>query len=62
MAELLTKQEMAARLRVSPATVLLWARNGRIPVIRINERTLRYDENAVLESLRHGRMEGRGHE
>ncbi len=59
MAELLTKTEMAERLRVSPATVLLWARYGRIPVVRVNARTLRYDESAVFDSLRRG-AEGAG--
>lgn len=58
MGELLTKSEMAERLRVSPATVVLWARAGRIPVLRINSRTYRYDEDAVLNSLRQVKTQG----
>jgi len=58
MAELLTKREMAERLRVSPQTVLLWGRSGRIPVVRVNTRTLRYDPDAIIEALRRGRTEG----
>jgi excisionase family DNA binding protein len=52
MAELLTKQEIAARLRVSPATILEWVHCGRIPAVRVNARVLRYDEAAVLDALR----------
>ena len=49
--ELLTTQELATRLRVSPETVRGWARRGLIPTLRISPKVIRYDLAAVLAAL-----------
>jgi len=51
MSELLTANELAARLRVRPRTVQLWARRGRIPVVRFSPKVIRYDLATVLSAL-----------
>jgi excisionase family DNA binding protein len=52
MDEFLTCKELAARLRVQPATVLEWARKGKIPSIHIGHKTLRFDFAAVVQTIR----------
>lgn len=49
--ELLTGRELAKRLRVAPETILEWVRDGRIPVVRLSRKTLRYSAEAVLTAL-----------
>lgn len=49
--ELLTAQELAKRLRVSPETVRAWARRGHIPTLRLSRKALRYNLEAVLAAL-----------
>ncbi len=49
--ELLTADELAERLRVRPATIRLWAREGRIPRIRISGKVIRFDVSAVIDLL-----------
>lgn len=49
--ELLTCEEVGARLRVRPGTVRLWTRAGRIPAVRIGPKTIRYDWRAVRAAL-----------
>ena len=49
---LLTADELAARLRVSPATVREWARRKQIPSIRISHKIIRYDFADVVASLK----------
>lgn len=49
--ELLTADELAERLRVRPATIRLWAREGRIPRIRITGKVIRFDVSAVIDLL-----------
>lgn len=51
MNELITAQELAERLKLTPETVKLWAREGKIPVIRITPKTVRFDPVAVLAAL-----------
>ena len=51
MGELLTAEELAARLQVKPDTVRGWARNGMIPAMRITPKVVRYDLDAVIRSL-----------
>ena len=47
MRELLTAEELSRRLKVSPETVRKWARQAKIPVIRISPKVLRFDTEAV---------------
>jgi len=58
MHEFLTAAELAERLRVRPDTVRRWMRAGRIPVLRVSEKVVRYDYGEVIEALRaRGRRE-----
>ena len=52
MGELLTGQELAERLRVSPSTIREWAREGRIPEVRISGKVRRFDFAEVLAVIR----------
>jgi len=52
--ELLTVAELADRLRLRPRTIQLWARVGRIPVLRPTPKVVRFDWIAVLASLTQG--------
>jgi excisionase family DNA binding protein len=57
--ELVEADVLAEFLRVSPDTVLEWARSGRIPCRRFGPRTVRFDLDEVLESEeRRSRREG----
>jgi len=51
---LLTAEELADRLAVSPSTVIEWAREGRIPEIRASARIRRFDYEDVLAALKKG--------
>lgn len=51
MSELLTAAEMAARLRIKPTTLQEWAREGRVPSVRITPKVIRFDADAVILSL-----------
>jgi excisionase family DNA binding protein len=44
-------QEVAEILGVKPMTVLKWVSQGRLPVVKISPRCLRFDLEAVLASL-----------
>ena len=50
--ELLTAKEVADRLHVSTRTIILWARDGRIPEIRPSPRIRRYDWADVVHALK----------
>ncbi len=50
--ELLTVNELADRFRVRPETIKVWVKQGRIPVIRVTGKTLRFDAQAVTTALR----------
>jgi excisionase family DNA binding protein len=45
--ERLTVKEVAERLRVTPWTIYMWARSGRLPCIRLSKRTLRFLEKDI---------------
>jgi excisionase family DNA binding protein len=45
--DLLTTREVAALARVSTVTVVRWANDGRLPVIRVSERVLRFRRSDV---------------
>ena len=48
---LLTKQELAIALGVSPRTIDNWMAQRRIPFIRISPRLIRFDLNRVKAAL-----------
>jgi excisionase family DNA binding protein len=50
--ELLTVDQLAERLRLRPHTVRAWARRGRIPVIRLSHKVVRFSWSAVLAVLK----------
>ena len=50
--ELLTTEELADRLAVSPRTVAEWAKSGRIPEVRASERIRRFDWAEVVGALK----------
>jgi len=47
MGELLTADELAARLRVRPTTILEWARKGKIESVHVSHKVVRFDSKAV---------------
>jgi excisionase family DNA binding protein len=49
--QLLTTKQLADRLGMGVATVLIMAKRGDIPSIRIGYRTVRFDWEAVLQAL-----------
>ena len=60
--EWLTAAELAERLRVKPGTVKGWARESRIPCIRVNAKVIRFDLESVVAAIADGRagQEGGG--
>jgi excisionase family DNA binding protein len=52
---LATTRELAAMLGVTADTIRGWARSGRIPCLRVGQKTLRFDRAAVLAAIRDGR-------
>jgi excisionase family DNA binding protein len=50
--ELLTAEELAGRLQVRPSTIRRWAREGRIPTVRLTPKVVRYDLTAVVDAVR----------
>ena len=52
MIDFLTADEIAKRLKVKPETVKVWAREGRIPTLRLSHKVLRFDLVAVVEALK----------
>ncbi len=52
--ELLTMQELAARLKVKRSTVASWLKAGRVPAIRVNAKVVRFDYESVVAELREG--------
>jgi len=54
---LLTKNELAIQLGVSPRTIETWVACRRIPVYKFGRRCVRFDLQEVREALRHFRVE-----
>lgn len=52
MYELLTAEELAERLKISPHTVRLWNRNGSIPAVWLSPTVRRFDFDEVLSAIR----------
>ena len=50
--DLLTTEELAAYLRVQPSTVKEWARQRRIPELRLSPHVRRFRLDEVLRALR----------
>lgn len=50
--ELLTKEELAARLKVPLNYVIVLRKSGKIPCIRFGHRTIRFELDRVLQALR----------
>ena len=48
---LLTAAQLAEQLGVTTATILSWARTGKIPCLRPTPRIVRFDLEAVIEKL-----------
>ncbi len=49
--ELLTADQLAERLHLRPRTVQAWARQGRIPAVKLSPKVVRYNWQAVLAVL-----------
>jgi hypothetical protein len=49
---LIVRQSLAAKLRVTPATVLAWARRGWIPCLRAGRRPVLFDLTEVERALK----------
>lgn len=54
--ELLTADELADRLQLRPSTIRRWAREGRIPAVRVTAKVVRYDMADVLRGIREGQQ------
>ncbi len=52
MTKLVTAEVLAIWLGVKPRTVRDWAREGKIPSLRISPKVLRFDPDDVLRTLR----------
>jgi len=48
---LITTSELASRLGVTSDTIRKWTREGRIPCLRVGQKTLRFDADAVMAAL-----------
>ena len=49
--DLITAEELAARLRVQPDTIRVWSRRGLIPRVQLSPKVIRYNTSAVIEAL-----------
>ena len=54
--QLMTAKELAEHLRLGPASIWRLTSEGKIPVIRLGKRTLRYNFDDVMKALEnHGK-------
>jgi excisionase family DNA binding protein len=49
--ELLTAEQLATRLKVRPRTIKSWVRSGRIPVVRVSPKVIRFSWSDVLSAV-----------
>lgn len=52
MSQIVDAKDLAGRLRVTPATVLTWARRGLIPCLRATRRPVLFDLAEVERALK----------
>jgi len=52
MSQIVDARDLAAKLRVTPATVLSWARRGWIPCLRAGRRPVLFDLVEVERALK----------
>jgi predicted site-specific integrase-resolvase len=63
MGEIVTTEDLAARLQVRPDTIRRWVGRGLIPVLRVSPKVIRFDLAEVLRVLRErGGAGGLGHD
>ncbi|MCH9715961.1 MAG: helix-turn-helix domain-containing protein [Planctomycetes bacterium] len=60
MPELLTSEELAKALKVSPHTVKLWSRNGKIPTVWLSSNLRRFLLADVVERIEFNQTNGGG--
>ena len=58
---LLTAEELAARLQIRASTVRAWARRGTIPRLKLSHKVIRYDLAAIVAALAQRREKGERH-
>ncbi len=52
--KLVTAEEIAQELKVSPSTITEWGRQGTIPRVKISPKIIRYDKDNTLLVLSQG--------
>lgn len=52
--KLVTAEEIAQELNVSPSTITEWGRQGKIPRVKISPKVIRYDKENTLLVLSQG--------
>ena len=58
MPELLTTQELAKALKVSPHTVKLWSRTGKIPTVWLSRNVRRFSLADVIGKIESNQANG----
>ncbi len=52
--KLVTAEEIARELNISPSTITQWGRQGKIPRVKISPKIIRYDKDNTLLALSQG--------
>lgn len=55
LAELLTAEEVAKILKVTPSAIFKWAKKGDLPSYRINEKCLRFKTQDIAAFIEKGK-------